>query len=77
MTTLKEQVQCNDQWYLDSECSTHMIWRKYWFVTINHAMKSKVKFTDDNTLVAEGIIDVSIKRRDGGFFLLKDVLYIP
>lgn len=36
---------------------------KHWFVTINNAMKNKVKFTYDTTLGGEWINDVSIKRR--------------
>lgn len=50
---------------------------KYWFVTISRAMKNKVKFMDDTTLAAERINDVSIERRDGGHYLINDVLYIP
>lgn len=48
-----------------------------WFITFNHAMKNKVKFADDTTLVAEGIGEVSIERRDGRHSLIKNVLYIP
>ncbi|XP_050890542.1 uncharacterized protein LOC127095947 [Lathyrus oleraceus] len=74
--TLKEAVQCKDQWYLDFEYSTHMSGRKYWFVIINRAMKNKIKLADDTTLAAEGICDVSIERRDDRHGLVKDVLYI-
>ncbi|XP_058775810.1 uncharacterized protein LOC131650087 [Vicia villosa] len=77
MVTLKEIVQFNDQWYLDSRSSTHIIWRKGWFVTLNCAIKNKVKFAIDTTLAAEGISDVSIGRRDGRHSLIKDVLHIP
>lgn len=77
MVTLKEEVKCIYQWYLDSSCLTHMMGRKDWFVIINRAMKNKVKFTNDTTLAAEGISDVSIERMDGGNSLIKDVLYIP
>lgn len=53
-----------------------MTGRKDWFVTINCAMKNKVKFADDTTLAVKGISDVSIKRGDGGHYLIKDVLNI-
>lgn len=39
-------------------------------------MKNKVKFMDDTTLVANGICDVLIMRRDGGHSLIIYVLYI-
>lgn len=77
MVTTKEAVHCSDQQYLDSGCSTHTMGRKYWFAIINSAIKYKVKFTDDTIQAAEGINDVSIKRRDDGHSLIKDVLYIP
>ncbi|XP_050919064.1 uncharacterized protein LOC127136560 [Lathyrus oleraceus] len=48
-----------------------------WFVTINRSMKNKVNFTDDTNLVANGIDDVLIKKRDGRYSLIKDVFYIP
>lgn len=69
-------VQCSDNWYLDSGCSTHMTGRKDWFVKINRSMKNKVKFADDTTLMADGISDVLIMRRDEGHSLIKDALYI-
>lgn len=50
-------VQCSDEWYLNSGCSTHMTGRNDWFVKINCAMKNKVKFTDDTILMVNGISD--------------------
>ncbi|XP_050897535.1 uncharacterized protein LOC127104393 [Lathyrus oleraceus] len=69
-------IQCNEEWYLDSGCSTHMMGMKDLFVKSNRAMKNKVKFTDDTTLEADGIADILIIRRDGGHYLIKNVLYI-
>ncbi|XP_050920548.1 uncharacterized protein LOC127138200 [Lathyrus oleraceus] len=60
MVTVREGVQCSEEWYLDSGCSTHMTGRKDWFVKINRAMKNKVKFASDTTLAADGIRDVLI-----------------
>lgn len=51
--------------------------RKDWFVKINCAMKNKVKFANDTTLMAEGIGDVLIMKGDDGHSLIKDVFYIP
>lgn len=75
--TLKEAVVCNNQWYLDSGCSTHMMGRKDCLFTINRAMKNKVKFADVTTLTIEGIIDVSIERMYGRYSSIKNVFYIP
>ncbi|XP_050915066.1 uncharacterized protein LOC127130025 [Lathyrus oleraceus] len=77
LVTVRDGVQGRDEWYLDSDCSTHMTGRKYWFVQINQAAKSKVKFADDTTLSAEGVGDVLIGKRNDGHSRIKDVLYIP
>ncbi|XP_050919446.1 uncharacterized protein LOC127136990 [Lathyrus oleraceus] len=69
-------VQFSEDWYLDSGCSTHMTGRKDWFVKTNHAMKNKVKFSNDTTLMVDSIGDVLIMRKDDGHSLIKDVLYI-
>lgn len=50
--------------------------RKYWFVTINCAIKNKVKLTGDTALATEGVGDVSINRWDGKQYLIKGVMYI-
>nr|XP_004510483.1 uncharacterized protein LOC101513653 [Cicer arietinum] len=77
MVTVRDGAQWINEWYLDSGCSTHMTGRKDWFVKINQATRSRVKFADDTTLAADGVGDVLIMRRDGGHSLIKDVLYIP
>ncbi|XP_050888925.1 uncharacterized protein LOC127094097 [Lathyrus oleraceus] len=77
LVTVRDGVQGRDEWYLDSGCSTHMTGRKDWFVQINQAAKSKVKFADDTTLSAEGVGDVLIGKRNGGHSRIKHVLYIP
>ncbi|XP_050898040.1 uncharacterized protein LOC127104946 [Lathyrus oleraceus] len=77
LVTVRDGVQGRDEWYLDSGCSTYMTGRKDWFVQINQAAKSKVKFADDTTLSAEGVGDVLIRKRNGGHSKIKDVLYIP
>ncbi|XP_050918413.1 uncharacterized protein LOC127135821 [Lathyrus oleraceus] len=77
LVTVRDGVQGRDEWYLDSGCSTHMTGRKDWFVKINQAAKSKVKFADDTILSAEGVGDVLIGKRNDGHSRIKDVLYIP
>ncbi|XP_058775683.1 uncharacterized protein LOC131649958 [Vicia villosa] len=76
MVIFKEAMPCNDQWYLDSGCSTHMMGRKYWIVTINHVVKNKVKLADKTIIAAKDTDDVSIERRDDTSSLIKNVLYI-
>lgn len=77
MVTTKYEERLKDQWCLDSRFSSHMTRRKYWFVNISTSMKNKVKFTNDNTLAAEGIVDVLIMRKDGKSSVISNVLYIP
>ncbi|XP_050897843.1 uncharacterized protein LOC127104720 [Lathyrus oleraceus] len=76
LVTVRDGVQGSDEWYLDFGCSTHMTGRKDWFVKINQATRSRVRFADNTTLAADGVGDVLIMRRDGGHSLIKDVLYI-
>lgn len=54
-----------------------MTGRRYWFVNISPSIKNKVKFANDNTLVAEGIGDVLIMKKDGKQSVNSNVLYIP
>lgn len=63
MVKIKEEEKHIDQWYLDSECSSHRTGRKYWFLSISPSMKNKIKFANDNTLVDEGIGDVLVMRK--------------
>ncbi|XP_050887204.1 uncharacterized protein LOC127092382 [Lathyrus oleraceus] len=77
MVITKEEERLKDQWYLDSGCSSHMTGRKYWSININPSSKNKVKFANDNTLFAEGIDDVLIRRKDGKRSVIFNVLYIP
>ncbi|XP_058784891.1 uncharacterized protein LOC131659762 [Vicia villosa] len=77
MISVRDGTQGKEEWYLDSGCSTHMTGRRDWFVQINQVAKNKVKFADDSTLMAEGVGDVLIEKKDGGHSMIKDVLYIP
>ena len=40
-------------------------------------MKSKVRFANDSTMLAEGIGNVLIQRKDGRETCIEDVLYVP
>src|SRR4051812_42084549 len=77
MILVRDGTQGKEEWYLDSGCSTHMTGRRDWFVQINQVVKNKVKFAEDSTLMAEGVGDVLIEKKDGGHSMIKDVLYIP
>nr|XP_004509502.1 uncharacterized protein LOC101510098 [Cicer arietinum] len=61
MVTVRDGVQGRNEWYLDSGCSTHMTGRKDWFIKINQATRSRVKFADDTTLAADGIGDIELE----------------
>ena len=56
IVTIRDEERFHDQWYLDSGCSSHMTGRKGWFVNIKPLMKNMVKFANDNTLAAEGLV---------------------
>jgi hypothetical protein len=50
--------------------------RIVWFTSIKHTQKNNVKFADDSTINAERIGNVSIKRKDGDYSLISDVLNV-
>ncbi|RDX95470.1 hypothetical protein CR513_22009, partial [Mucuna pruriens] len=58
----------SDFWYLDIVCSNHMIGNKGWFVNLDEKVKRMVKFTDNNTITAEGIDKVYLIKRKGKAF---------
>ncbi|XP_058782825.1 uncharacterized protein LOC131657444 [Vicia villosa] len=64
---------------LDSSCKSrdNNCRRKDLFVQINQVVKNKVKFAVDSTLTVEGVSDVLIEKKNGGYYMIKDVLYIP
>ena len=61
---------------MNSGCSSHISGRKDWFVNLKPSMKNMVKFANGNTLVAEGIGDVLIMRKDNKRSVISNVLYI-
>ncbi|MCI75621.1 hypothetical protein A2U01_0096890, partial [Trifolium medium] len=50
MVTTKEDLNCGEEWYLDSGCSTHMTERRDWFSSFNQSHKNKVKFAINDVL---------------------------
>jgi hypothetical protein len=77
MVTTKDEGNGSNNWYLDTGCSTHMTGRRDWFTTLKNTQNNNVKFADDSTLAVKGIGDVSIKRKDGKYSVISNVLYIP
>ncbi|KHN42907.1 hypothetical protein glysoja_046982, partial [Glycine soja] len=77
MVTTKTGVDAEDQWYLDTGCSTHMTGHKDWFVSLDESVNHKVRFADDSTIRVEDHDKVVIKRRDGTVSYIEDVLYVP
>ncbi|MCI13857.1 retrovirus-related pol polyprotein from transposon TNT 1-94, partial [Trifolium medium] len=76
MVTTKKDLNCGDQGYLDSGCSTHMTGRRDRFTSFNQSHKNKVKFANDSTLNAEGGV-MCIRSKSGEQAFINDVLYIP
>lgn len=64
-------------WYLDTRCSAYMIRRKYWFISLDESIKSKVKFADDHALVAEEVGKIVVKTKKGGQASITNVLFVP
>ena len=77
MVTQNEENLRENQWYLDTGCSTHMTGKKKWLINLDESKKSTMNFADDSKLVSQGIGKVMIERRDGKQSLITDVLYVP
>lgn len=77
MVTISTKVESTSSWYLDIECSTHMIGKRDWFISFDELTKNKVRFVNDSSLKARGIGKVLIKRKDGKQSFISDVLYVP
>ena len=75
MVTENEEDPRENQWYLDTGCSTHMTGKKDWFINLDESKKNTGN-ADDSKLVSQGIGKVMIKRRDGKQSLITDVLYV-
>lgn len=67
----------SESWYLDTGCNNHMTGHKDWLIDFDSRVKSKVKFADNNTITAEGIGKIVIKRKNGEPAYVTDVLYVP
>jgi len=76
MVTQNEDVLRENQWYLDTSCSTHMTDKKDWFINLDESKKSTLKFADDSKLSSQGSGKVMIKRRDGKHSLITNLLYV-
>ncbi|KHN31836.1 hypothetical protein glysoja_045519, partial [Glycine soja] len=74
-TTNSEEDNVN-LWYLDTSFSNHMTGHREWFVNIDDKVKSKIKFTDNSSVIAEGIGKMMIQRKDGQHSFINYVLYV-
>jgi len=54
-----------------------VIGHREWFVNIDDKVKSKIKFANNSSVIAEGIANVMIQRKDGQHSFINDVLYVP
>ena len=77
MATTSKESSIDTSWYLDSGCSTHMTWKKEWFISLVDSSKSKVRFVDDSSLTAEGIGRVAFRDTNGKETVIEEVLYVP
>lgn len=50
---------------------------RYWLLEFDDSFKSKVKFVNNNTILAEGKCKVMMKRRKMEPVYVIDVLYVP
>ena len=77
MARTDSELNRSNVWYLDTGCSNHMTGHKEWFVTLDEAVKTKVKFADDRTVQAEGMGQILVQRKDGKESFISNVLYVP
>ncbi|XP_019419448.1 PREDICTED: uncharacterized protein LOC109329946 [Lupinus angustifolius] len=65
MMVTSQASKHNDEWYIDSGCSSHMTGHKDWLVNFDESRTSIVRFADNRVIQAKGTSDVLIKIKDG------------
>lgn len=58
MVATNSEPGTSETWYLDFGCSNHMTSHKEWLVDLDESKKSKVRFSDNRSVPAEGIGDL-------------------
>ncbi|KAK2403406.1 putative mitochondrial protein [Trifolium repens] len=77
MATTTDEEDHQEDWYLDTGCSSHMISHREWLINFNSSSKTKIKFADSRTIPAEGVGDVLITGKKGNQALITGILYVP
>jgi hypothetical protein len=77
VSTISEEKSNAEIWYLDTGCSNHMTGRRDWLKSIDTSKKTRVKLADSSYLVAKGMGNIAIQRKDGEEVVIEKVLYIP
>ncbi|XP_019431404.1 PREDICTED: uncharacterized protein LOC109338587 [Lupinus angustifolius] len=77
MMTTNQEGNDDEIWYIDSGCSNHITGHKSWLIDFDERRKSKVRFVDNRSTLAEGTSNIAIRRRDGGSALITEVMYVP
>ncbi|KAK2407061.1 hypothetical protein QL285_042720 [Trifolium repens] len=77
MATTTDEEDHQEDWYLDTGCSSHMTSHREWLINFNSSSKTKIKFADNRTIPAEGVGVVLITSKKGNQALIIGVLYVP
>ncbi|XP_051116828.1 uncharacterized protein LOC127241696 [Andrographis paniculata] len=76
-TSVKDEDQKSDLWYLDSGCSSHMTSNESQFEQLDRSCTSHAKLGDGNVQSAEGKGTIALFTKGGHKKLIHDVLYVP
>ena len=77
MVTTTSNESCNSEsWFLDTGCSNHMTRNKEWLREVDPGRNRKVKVPDHRTLIAEGMGNIAIERKNGKMAIVEEVLYV-
>ncbi|MCI13465.1 retrovirus-related Pol polyprotein from transposon TNT 1-102 [Trifolium medium] len=76
VSNFSEKMSNGETWYLDTGCSNHMTGRSEWLNNLDTSKRTKVKLADNSYLVAEGMRNTAIQRKDCKEVLIEKVLYI-
>ncbi|XP_057432310.1 uncharacterized protein LOC130725065 [Lotus japonicus] len=73
----KKGDKVSDVWYMDTRCSNHMTGQREWLIDFDASKKTTVKLTNNSSMLAEGLGNISLQRKDGKTAFIEDVLVVP
>ncbi|WJX94099.1 hypothetical protein P8452_75554 [Trifolium repens] len=77
MAITNSDADKSNVWYFDSGCSNHMTGNRSILIDFDECLNTKIKLANNESIMAEGIESILVKRKDGQEAIITDELYVP